>query len=185
MGETEARRVGPEILVLRTATLPGSASHPRVPSTRKVMPGFSFAVPGPADGIGSLAFRRSGLPRRQRLGRLCRAALNVRAILVCPFRHRYYDQLRLPNVHRRSFAIQLVTPYLSSPLLMHARDRPGGAAGLSGWELSYRGRLPRGSARIGPRFLRQETMRLSQVPAQSLCRHGLLFDPGGLCRGSP
>jgi hypothetical protein len=28
-------------------------------------------------------------------------------------------------------------------------------------------------------------MRLSQVPVQSLYRHGLLFDPGGLCRGSP
>jgi len=68
---------------------------------------------------------------------------------------------------------------------MHARDRPGGATGLSGGELWYRGRLPRVSPRIGPRFLRQETMRLSQVPVQSLCRHGLLFDPGGVYQGSP
>jgi len=64
------------------------------------MPGVSFAAPGPADGVGSLAFRRKGLPRRQLLGRLCRAALYVRVIFVCPFRHRYYDPLRLPNVHR-------------------------------------------------------------------------------------
>ena len=28
-------------------------------------------------------------------------------------------------------------------------------------------------------------MRPSQVPVQSLCRHGLLFDPGGFSRGSP
>jgi hypothetical protein len=28
-------------------------------------------------------------------------------------------------------------------------------------------------------------MRLSQVPVQSVYRHGLLFDPGGLCHGSP
>ena len=69
--------------------------------------------------------------------------------------------------------------------LILARDRPGGVAGLSGGELWYRGRLPRGSARIGPRFQEQETMRLSQVPVQSLCRHGLLFDPGGVYQGSP
>jgi len=64
------------------------------------MPGVSFAAPGPADGVGSLAFRRKGLPRRPLLGRLCRTALDVPGILVCPFRHRYYDPLRLPNVHR-------------------------------------------------------------------------------------
>ena len=28
-------------------------------------------------------------------------------------------------------------------------------------------------------------MRLSQVSVQSLCRHGLLFDPGGRSTGSP
>ena len=28
-------------------------------------------------------------------------------------------------------------------------------------------------------------MRLSQVPVRSVDRHGLLFDPGGLSRGSP
>ena len=28
-------------------------------------------------------------------------------------------------------------------------------------------------------------MRLSQVPVQSLCRHGLLFDPGGRSTGLP
>jgi hypothetical protein len=28
-------------------------------------------------------------------------------------------------------------------------------------------------------------MRLSQVPVQSLYRHGLLFDPGGVCQDSP
>jgi hypothetical protein len=28
-------------------------------------------------------------------------------------------------------------------------------------------------------------MRLSQVPVQTFDRHGLLFDPGGLSRGSP
>ena len=75
-----ARRVTPEILALRSAAVPGSASHPRMPSTRKVMPGFAFAAPGPAGGVGSLASRRSG----QR-----------------PSRQRYYAPLRLPNVHRK------------------------------------------------------------------------------------
>jgi len=65
------------------------------------MPGVSFARPGPADGVGSLASRRAGLPRRQPFGRLCRTALDVHAMLVCPFRHHYYDPLRLPNVRRR------------------------------------------------------------------------------------
>ena len=51
-----------------------------MPSTRKVMPGFAFAAPGPAGGVGSLASRRSG----QR-----------------PSRQRYYAPLRLPNVHRK------------------------------------------------------------------------------------
>ena len=79
--------------------VPGSASHPRQAQARKVMPGFSFAAPGPADGVGSLASRRRGLPRRQLLDRLCRTALDVHGF-SCPFRHRYYDPLRLPNVHR-------------------------------------------------------------------------------------
>ena len=66
------------------------------------MPGFSFAdyqvprtesVPWLPDEVG--------LPRRQRLATGCAEQLSTsRAILVCPFRHRYYDPLRLPNVHR-------------------------------------------------------------------------------------
>jgi hypothetical protein len=64
------------------------------------MPGVSFAAPGPADGVGSLASQRSGLPRSQLFGRLGRTARDFRAMLVCPFRHHYYDPLRLPNVRR-------------------------------------------------------------------------------------
>jgi len=158
----------PEILALRAASVPGSKSHPLWPRARKVMPGVSFAIPGPADGVGSLASRRSGLPRRRLFDRLCRTALDVPGIITCPFRHRYYDPLRLPNVRRRVLRFQLVPSYLPPPLLLHTRDRPGGATGLSGGELWYRGRLPRVSPRIGPRFHGQETMRLSQVPVQSV-----------------
>jgi hypothetical protein len=36
-----------------------------------------------------------------------------------------------------------------------------------------------------PRFHRQETVRLSQVPVLSLCRYALVYDPGGLLPNSP
>ena len=137
-------------------------------AVRKVMPGVSFAAPGPAGDGGSLASRRIRLPRSQLRGWLSRAALGFRTIRVCPIRLHYYDPLRMPNVHREILRYQLVSPYLSPPLFLHTRDRPGGATGLSGRELWYRGRLPRVSPRIDPRFQGQETMRPSQVPVR-LC----------------
>ena len=65
------------------------------------MPGVSFAVPGPAGGVGSLACRQRGPTPGRSTGRLGRLARCVRSSLGLPFCHRYYDPLRLPNVHRR------------------------------------------------------------------------------------
>jgi hypothetical protein len=64
-----------------------------------MMPGFSFASPGPADGVGSLVSRQVG-PRR---GWIAKPAKSSGVSIVVGRRsftcHRYYDQLRLPNVH--------------------------------------------------------------------------------------
>ena len=65
-----------------------------------MIPGVSFAIPGPAGGGGSLTSRQTGFARCLRTGRLSRFALDARTMFGHPFCHRYYDPLRLPNVRR-------------------------------------------------------------------------------------
>jgi hypothetical protein len=132
------------------------------------MPGVSFAAPGPADGVGSLASRRFGLPRRQLPGRLCRRALDVPEILVCPFRHRYYDPLRLPSVRREILryparhSLPVASAFAArkgSTRRSRGPFRPGALVTRS---------TPTGVTPHCPRVQGQETMRLSQVPVKSV-----------------
>src|SRR5918999_3374527 len=65
----------------------------------EMTPGFPFAAPGPTDGVGSLAYRSTPLPRIRALG-----LARLWAMLGCGWygRHvdpRYYGPLRLPNAH--------------------------------------------------------------------------------------
>ncbi len=80
------------------------------------MPGFSFAWPGPADGVGSLVSRQVSFRR----GRTARpAGSSSVSIVVCRGSstcHRYYDQLRLPSVHptRLRHPARCVVPVFSA-----------------------------------------------------------------------
>jgi hypothetical protein len=150
-----------------------------------MMPGFSFASPGPADGVGSLVSRQVG-PRR---GWIAKPAKSSGVSIVVGRRsftcHRYYDQLRLPNVHptRLRHPARCVVPALLRVFFLQL-DRPCGG-GLS-WELCYRGGLPQRVALLMIRVLEaQETMRLSRVPVSSLDRHALVYDSDGLRNDSP
>lgn len=147
------------------------------------MPGFSFAGPGPADGVGSLASRQVDCRLRRSAGRaLSRGLCVVAGVKVSC--HRYYDQLRLPIVHptRLRTPARSVVPAFSAFIKKRStlRWRPFRR------ELWYRGGLP---GRIAPLMIRafdsQETMRLSRVPVSSLDRHALVYDPGGLLGNLP
>ncbi len=65
-------------------------------------------------------------------------------------------------------------------VLRCTKDRPGGAAGLSGvGALMTRGAPARAVALALIREYRQEAMRPSEVPVLSLHQHDLVYDPGG------
>ena len=117
------------------------------------MPGVSFAAPGPADGVGSLASRQVGIPRCQLFGRLCRTARDIRGLVSFPFCHHYYDPLRLPNVHREVLRhpARHSLPVASAFSCSQGID-PAERTSLSGWELWSRGRLPQGRSPHCPRI---------------------------------
>ncbi len=98
----------------------------------EVTPGFSFARPGPMDGVGSLAsridsYRHGGTLERAGLDCLC-----VRVWSESLSIHRYYDQLRLPNARPRFLRRTGSSPRTCRLRVCCPMDRPGGAAGLSG-----------------------------------------------------
>jgi hypothetical protein len=144
----------------------------------KMTPGFSFAWPGPADGVGSLAYRQVDSRRGRSVGRAGSRGFSVVAGMGSSCCHRYYDQLSLPNVlpTRLRHPARCVVPAFPAFWCM---DRPCGGA------------FPMGAlvtrwtpAAVAPLWSatseQQETMRLSRVPVSSLDRHALVYDPGGL-----
>jgi hypothetical protein len=150
------------------------------------MPGFSFATPGPADGVSSLASQQSGPPPRRPPSRLSRAALCASGLIRGPFCHRYYDPLRMPNAHREFLcyparpSLPVASAFSCTPGIGPAEPRafPAGSFGIA--VDSHEG-----DPRFDPRFHGQEAMRPSQVPVLSIYRHGLVYDPGGLRHASP
>jgi len=119
-----------------------SQSPARCRHGSKVMPGFSFATPGPADGVGSLASRQCASTRRHPPDWLSLAVTCVCVLLGVLFCHHYYDQLRLPNAHRK-FLCYSARPSLP---VVSAFDAYDGSTRRSGKsfrrELWSRGGLP-------------------------------------------
>ena len=112
------------------------------------MPGVSFAIPGPAGGGGSLTSRHSGFGRRLRSGRLSRIALDVRTMFLHPLGHRYYDPLRLPNVHREILRHPArhslpVASAFSCTRGIDSAERRAFPAGSFGHAVDSRGGVPR------------------------------------------
>ena len=137
------------------------------------------------DGGGSLPFRQIGTRQGRTGGGRSLPASRVLAVGEFPIGHRYYGLLRLPNAYPRFLRGARSSPG-TCRLRVFRMDRPGGAAGLSRWELWYRGGLPERATSRMVRVLRdRRRMRLSRVPVSSLDRRDLVYDPGGLRLGLP
>ncbi len=121
----------------------------------EVTPGFSFATPGPAVGVSSLAFRIDNL-RGWTIELAWLDRLFLRAFCESVSIHRYYDQLRLPNARPRFLrhpARPLVPVVSAFGLWIDPAERrafPGLGALISRWTPT------KCSLRIVPRLVRQE-----------------------------
>ena len=148
-------------------------------------PGVACAAPGPMAGVGALASR----PRRLLRARLPRlAGPRGGRVRVCPEPRRCQRSdapLRLPHAPPQCLRVP-AGPAVPVVPAFGWRERPGGAAGLARGAVSTRWTPRRAQGAALLRDGRDRRLRRrSRVPVLSLAHHALVYDPGGLCPGSP